>query len=130
MYTIDISNFRTITPKFLARNKCEVVFSYSYWTLVYETSSSHLSITNYYKNDSEIFCKLEISPYGFCNKAYGYECDCRYSFPRCKENDYNALCNVIVALFEEIEKKSGTCSAVCKSKDKLSFLQKLIFLNR
>ena len=130
MYTIDINNFRTITPKFLAENKCEVIFSYNYWTLSYEVTPSHLSIQCSFRPDSEIFDRLQIRPYEFCDKVYGYECDSIYSFPHCKKNDYNALCNVIVALFEEIEKKNGVCSAVCKSKDKLSFFQKLIFLNK
>lgn len=127
---ITIDNFRTLTPKFLSRFKGYVVFPFRYDNLHYEVESDHLQNARSWEGDNKIFKECNVCASEFCNKAYGYEPDYAYSFPHCKKGDFRALCNVIVALFEEIERKNGVCSAVCKSNKKLSFFQKLVFLNK
>ncbi len=127
---ITIDNFRTLTPKFLSHFKGYVVFPFRYGDLDYEVDSDHLRNARCWEGDDKIFTRCDLCASEFCNKAYGYESDYTYGFPRCKKGDFHALCNVIVALFEEIERRNGVCSAVCKSKEKLSFFQKLIFLNK
>lgn len=127
---INIDNFRTLTPKILSHFDGYVVFPFRYHVLCYEVDSDRLRNTRSWEGDNKIFTECDVCAQEFCNKAYGYESDYAYSFPRCKKGDFNALCNVIVALFEEIERKNGVCSAVCKSNNKPSFFQKLIFLNK
>jgi len=128
---ITIDNFRTLTPKILSHFDGYVVFPFRYDNLYYEVDSDHLRNTRCWEGDNKIFTECNVCAQEFCNEAYGYESDYRsYSFPRCKKGDYHALCNVIIALFEEIERKNGVCSAVCKSNNKPSFFQKLMFLNK
>ena len=127
---ITIDNFRTLTPKILSRFRGQIIFPFSYYKVCYEVESDHLSNVRSWEGDGKIFSECKVCATEFCDKAYGYESDYVYSFPRCKKGDFRALCNVIIALFEEIEKKNGICSAVCKSNKKLSFFQKLMFLNK
>ena len=127
---ITIDNFRTLTPKILSHFKGHIIFPFSYYEVHYEVESDHLVNVRSWEGDGKIFRECNVYASEFCSKAYGYEPDYRYNFPRCKKGDFRALCNVIVALFEEIEKKNGVCSAVCKSNSKLSFFQKLVFLNK
>lgn len=127
---ITIDNFRTLTPKILSRFRGQVIFPFSCYDVRYEVESDHLSNVRYWESDGKIFRECKLCASEFCTKVYGYEPVYDYSFPHCKKGDFRALCNVIVALFEEIEKENGVCSAVCKSNNKLSFFQKLIFLNK
>lgn len=127
---ITIDNFRTLTPKILSHFDGYVIFPLRYHDLYYEVDSDRLRNTRCWEGDDKIFTECNVCASEFCNKAYGYESDYAYSFPRCKKGDFRALCNVIIALFEEIERKKGVCSAVCKSNKKPSFFQKLIFLNK
>ena len=128
--TITIDNFRTLTPKILSHFNGQVIFPFSYYDVRYEVESDHLNNVRSWEGNGKIFRECNVCPSEFCDKAYGYESDYTYNFPHCKKGDFRALCNVIVALFEEIEKKNGVCSAVCKSNSKPSFFQKLVFLNK
>lgn len=71
--------------------------------LKYSVQSNHLSNVHRGNND-EIFLLLKLDKYVFCYTNYGYAHK-GGDWPTCKQEDYRALTRVVIALYQEIEKK-------------------------
>lgn len=80
-----------------------VYFYFDGRQLKYSVQSNHLS--NCIKsNNAEIFSILDINKSDFCNCYYGY-CNHGGDWPTCNREDYRALTRVVIALYQEIEKR-------------------------
>lgn len=95
VYTIDKR------PKRL-REGDKVVFSVGDVAYSYLVQTDHLSSTKL--DNGAIFDALGLAFYSFAESAYGYEADSGW-WPCAKERDFAALCRLVNALYDEIEKR-------------------------
>jgi hypothetical protein len=89
---------------YLVKEHDRIVFNVRDESFEYRVFPTHLS--NVEERNDSIFTVLGMNhdqKIRFCDKAYGYGADFG-SFPECKADDYEALTNVVKALYDECNK--------------------------
>lgn len=96
-------NYKILNEKLLQYGDI-VYFTYDNFTYRYEVRESYLSNTK--GINDVIFVALQLNKKPIATKAYGYSCGDE-QWPECKHSDYAALTELVIFLFEEIEKREN-----------------------